>query len=204
MRESLSDDKLIKRFCYCFVLLVLIFTIITVVSYYCFPSGILINKQSANFELSESIAINFISIVGWNMISIICIFIASFFSKKRSTERKFISVGYTVLFSLVVINAVTLGTWSFSVYRPEVSLFNRILGFFNVFNNSGLVEMLGQTLIVCSLANMSVIRVCNRKVEMRKFKGYRFTISEKISILIGLLLVLLGALIESIAIQNGI
>jgi hypothetical protein len=51
----------------------------------------------------------------YNMLSIILIFSGSLFGTRKEDEQDYLSLGYLAFFATICINAITLGTWSFSV-----------------------------------------------------------------------------------------
>ncbi|MHC5248442.1 hypothetical protein [Enterococcus sp. LJL90] len=103
---------------------------------------------------------------------------------------------------LIAINAVTLGTWSFSVERAAVPLVERIFGLFHFTQNAGLIEMFGQMLILCSLATISIVKVSGKEVITKKFRDIRLASPEIIVVCFGVGLMFLGAFIEGLAIQK--
>lgn len=202
LREKITSDKLYERIFYCTIVFLVIFISVVILSYYLLPAGLLVGKQSADFEITDNLLANTIRIFMWNLISVICIFIGSLFSKKTKKDNNYMSTGYTVFFVLIIINAITLGTWSFSVKREAVSLIDRIFGFFNITENAGLIEMIGQLLILCSLAKISIVRTCGKVTETSRLRNIKLAGKEKIAVLLGFLLIFVGALVEGIAIKS--
>jgi len=83
-----------------------------------------------------------------------------------------------------------------------VPLIERIVGIFNIINNGGLLEMLGQIFIVTSLANISIVLINVKKITTKKLSDIKLNKCEKIAVLIGIILIYVGALIESISIVS--
>lgn len=101
-----------------------------------------------------------------------------------------------------MINAIVLGTWSFSATdQSAIPLLDRIIGTFDIIHRAGLWEMMGQLTIVSALAHIAIILTYGKTTIMHKFKDIKLFKSEKIACLIGLILMLMGAIIESIAIN---
>ena len=75
---------------------------------------------------------------------------------------------------------------------------------FNIIHHSALWEMMGQLVITCALARISFVRTNGKIVESSPFRNIRLSKTEVIAIIIGLLLMITGALIESYAIINNI
>lgn len=202
IRAKLASEQLAERICYTTLCFCGIFFPLLIFSYYFLPEALLRGKTGATFEMTGNLLSHTLQIFRWNLLSVGCLLIGSLFSKKTKKEKHYFSTGYTVFFVLIAINAITLGTWSFSVESVAVPLTKRIIGLFQVNKNAGLIEMFGQLLILCSLANISLVRVCGKEIQTRKFSAIKLTTSEKIGTLLGLLLIFVGALIESHTILN--
>ena len=114
----------------------------------------------------------------------------------------YVSFGYYCFVLFVIINAITLGTGSFSEVVVDVALFERIISMFHITKHAGLVEMLGQVLIACSLANMSLVMTDGKQTTTRKLKEINYTKTEIAVFAFGLIIMFLGALIESNTIIN--
>jgi hypothetical protein len=111
-------------------------------------------------------------------------------------------IGYTVFFTLIAINAIYLGTWSFSVVSGAIPLVNRIIGTFDLARRAGLWEMSGQICILCATAKISLVLIDVKETSIRSWRTVRLSKQEIITTIIGLILMLLGALIESYSIIN--
>ena len=202
IKGKLKSDNLLERITFCIICFFGLFLTVTILSYFLLPEGVLMGKQSANFETSVNIFSSSMQIFMWNMISVIVIVIGSLFAQKKVEDKNYLSIGYTAFFVLIIINAVTLGTWSFSVQTESVPLIERIVGIFNIINNGGLLEMLGQIFIVTSLANISIVLINVKKITTKKLSDIKLNKCEKIAVLIGIILIYVGALIESISIVS--
>ena len=202
IKRKLKSDNLIERITFCIICFFGLFLTVTILSYFLLPEGVLIGKQSANFEMSANIFCSSIQIFMWNMISVTVIVIGSLFAQKKIEDKNYLSIGYTAFFVLTIINAVTLGTWSFSVQTEAVPLIERLVGFFNIINNGGLLEMLGQLFVVTSLASISIVLISAKKTTTKKLSDIKLNKYEKIGVLIGITLIYIGALIESISIVS--
>ena len=100
----------------------------------------------------------------------------------------------------IILNAITLGTWSFTVNTNSVPLMERVLRTFDIMHNAGLLEMYGQLLITCALAMKYLVMTEGKNTTTRKIRDLRMERSEIITIIGGLLLMFAGALVESHAI----
>ena len=198
IREKLTSDKLFERIITLTIIFLLVFFGVTILSYYLLPEGFLLNKNNGtNFNTSTNIIICTLQIFAWNMISVVAIFIGSLFSKKNNDKQQYLSLSYLVFIVLILLSAITLGTWSFSVNTESVPLLERIISMFNITERAGLVELYGMLLITCSLANKSLVMSIKNKTITKKMKDIKWNKKEIICAICGMLLMLIAAFIES-------
>ena len=198
IREKLTSDKLFDRIITLTIIFLLVFFGVTILSYYLLPEGFLLNKNNGtNFNTSTNIIICTLQIFAWNMISVVAIFIGSLFSKKNNDKQQYLSLSYLVFIILILLSAITLGTWSFSVNTESVPLLERIISMFNITERAGLVELYGMLLITCSLANKSLVMSIKNKTITKKMKDIKWNKKEIICAICGMLLMLIAAFIES-------
>lgn len=172
-------------------------------SYFFLPEGLLKNKNPMqNWDNSDNTLILALQIFLFNLLSVIIIFLASLFGQKKIDDENFLSVGYMVFFTLISINSVVLGTWSFSVDTEAVPILDRVIGVFDIAHRAGLWEMAGQLLICCAIAHISIIQSKGTETVKRSFKDIRLSNSEKAALLIGIVFMVIGALVESFSINS--
>lgn len=199
IKNNLTSNNIFIRIITSFILMISIFILTTILSYYLLPSGFLLSKNNlTNFEVSNNIFVCTIQIFSYNMISILIIIFGSFFAKKKN--GCYLSYGYIGLFLLIIMNGITLGTWSFTSNFVSVPLFERIIRTFDIMKNAGFLEMLGQLFICTSISNISLVRIAGKEVNLRKIKDIKLSKIEIIIFLLGFCLMFAGALIESRAI----
>ena len=198
IREKLTSDKLFERIITLTIIFLLVFFGVTILSYYLLPEGFLLNKNNGtNFNTSTNIIICTLQIFAWNMISVVAIFIGSLFSKKNNDQQQYLSLSYFVFIVLILLSAITLGTWSFSFKTESVPLLERIISMFNITERAGLVELYGMLLITCSLANKSLVMSIKNKTITKKMKDIKWNKKEIICAICGMLLMLIAAFVES-------
>ena len=198
IREKLTSDKLFERIITLTIIFLLVFFGVTILSYYLLPEGFLLNKNNGtNFNTSTNIIICTLQIFAWNMISVVAIFIGSLFSKKNNDQQQYLSLSYFVFIVLILLSAITLGTWSFSFKTESVPLLERIFSMFHITERAGLVELYGMLLITCSLANKSLVMSIKNKTITKKMKDIKWNKKEIICAVCGMLLMLIAAFIES-------
>lgn len=205
IRRKLSSKNLKERmFCAAAVFFVLFFGIV-LLSYFFLPEGFLKNKNPMqSWDNSKNTLVLALQIFFYNLVSVLIIFLASLFAQKKAGEENFLSVGYMAFFTLISINALVLGTWSFSVEREAVPLLSRVVGVFDIAHRAGLWEMSGQLLICCAVAHISVIRSSGAKTAKRSFKEIGLSNSEKTAALVDIAFMLIGAVVESISINSSV
>ena len=196
IRKKLYSDNVWSRIAMLICIFCFAFFGVTIISYYLLPKGFLSNQSNMkDFETSTSLLVCTLQIFFFNMISVLCILVASIFSRKKG--EIYVSSGYYCFVLFVIINAITLGTGSFSEVFVDVALFERIISMFHITKHAGLVEMLGQVLIACSLANKSLVMTDGKQTTTRKLKEINYTKTEIAVFAFGLIIMFLGALIES-------
>jgi len=196
IRKKLYSDNVWSRIAMLICIFCFAFFGVTIISYYLLPKGFLSNQSNMkDFETSTSLLVCTLQIFFFNMISVLCILVASIFSRKKG--EIYVSSGYYCFVLFVIINAITLGTGSFSEAVVDVALFERIISMFHITKHAGLVEMLGQVLIACSLANKSLVMTDGKQTTTRKLKEINYTKTEIAVFAFGLIIMFLGALIES-------
>jgi len=136
------------------------------------------------------------------MLSVLVIALGSLFGTKKEGEVNYFSNGYLAFFTLICINGVVLGTWSFSMKSEPVSLPGRILRTFDFAHRAGLWEMMGQLLIACSAAHIATVLTNGKRPMTRKIGDIRLSRPERIAFIIEIILMLIGAMVESIAIAG--
>ena len=198
IRKKLTSDKLFERIITLTIIFLLVFFGVTILSYYLLPEGFLLNKNNGtNFNTSTNIIICTLQIFAWNMISVVAIFIGSLFSKKNNDQQQYLSLSYFVFIVLILLSAITLGTWSFTFKTESVPLLERIISMFHITERAGLVELYGMLLITCSLANKSLVMSIKNKTITKKMKDIKWNKKEIICAICGMLLMLIAAFIES-------
>lgn len=200
-RKNLTSENLYIRIAATYILFMAIFFTITVFSYLFLPEGLLRGKQPAqNWDTSTHLLVSTLQIFLFNQLSVVMILIGNTFSSRKNPEQNYLPIGYLVFFTQISINAVTLGTWSFSVITEAVPLLDRIVRTFDILHRAGLWEMSGQLLILCATAKISIIMTDGNKTSVRSWKEVSLSKQEVFILFVGLIFMLTGAFIESFSI----
>lgn len=203
IKEKMISEKLSTRILWLTIVFVVIFYGVTIFSYFLLPDGFLLKKNNVtNFKTSENFIICAVQIFSYNMISIAVIIFGSLFAHKKEGEKGYKSYGCLGFLVFIILNAITLGTWSFTVNTNSVPLMERIIRTFDIMHNAGLLEMYGQLLITSALMTKYLVMTEGKNTTTRRLKDLKIETSEIITFICGLLLMFAGALIESNAIVS--
>lgn len=184
------------------LLFLVVFFGVTIISYYFLPEGILKSKNPLqNWETSSNTFSLILQIFFYNMLSVLFIILGSLFGQKKESKTNYFSIGYVAFFTQICISGVVLGTWSFSMAGEAIPIFDRILGIFDFIHTAGLWEMMGQLLITCAIAQMAIILTNGKKTVTRKIRDIHLKRAEKLVLMTGFALMMIGAIIESVAIN---
>jgi len=202
LREKLTNNSLKVRIIFTVILFLVMFMGIMIASYYLLPEGLLKNNHPLQgWETSSNIFILSLQIFFYNMLSVLVIILGSLFGQKKEEETNYFSYGYLAFFALICVNGIVLGTWSFSVESLPVPLLGRIIRTFDLIHRAGLWEMMGQLLITCSTAHIATVLTSGKNTTTRKIRDISLTSPERIVIVTGFVFMLIGAVVESIAIN---
>lgn len=203
IKAKLTSDDVRVRVGTAALLFLVLFFGVTVISYFLLPQGILKNKHPLQqWETSSNTLILVLQIFFYNLLSVLVILAGNLFASKKESEIRYFPTGYTAFFLLVCINGVVLGTWSFSVESEAVPLLDRLLRTFDLVHRAGLWEMTGQLFVVTATAQIAIVRTSDGETRTGKFSDIRLQKSEKIILALGIAFILVGALVESIAINT--
>ena len=201
IREGMISDRVSERILWLTLVFFLVFFGTTILSCYLLPEGFLRRKNAiGDFQTSENLFLCAAQIFLYNMLSVAFLFFGSAFARKKEDQKTYRSYGQVGFFVFVLLNAVTLGTWSFTGNPNSVPLGERLLRTFDIAHNAGLLEMYAQLLITSALATKYLVMTEGRKTTTRKLREIPFRKSEGVALLCGFLLMLAGALVESRAI----
>lgn len=201
-REKLSSNSLKERIIYSVILFFVLFFGAMFISYFLLPEGLLKNKNPLqSWDTSDNTLILTLQIFFYNLLSVLAIVLASLFGQKKESEANYLSIGYVAFFTLISINGLVLGTWSFSVESEAVPLLGRITRTFDLVHRAGLWEMMGQLLVTCAIAHIATVLTSGKNTVTRKIREIRLKNSEKAALMVGIVFILIGAVIESISIN---
>ena len=201
IKDGMISDKVSQRILWLTIAFFIAFFGITILSYYLLPEGFLLRKNRiSDFKTSENFFLCTAQIFLYNILSVAFIFVGSMFVKRNEGEKAYRSYGRIGFFVFILLNAVTLGTWSFTGNTNSVPLAARLLRTFDIVHNAGLLEMYGQLLITSALATKYLVMTEGRKTSTRSIQEIPFSKSEILTLICGFLLMFAGALVESRAI----
>ncbi|MEA4908322.1 MAG: hypothetical protein VB089_11915 [Anaerolineaceae bacterium] len=202
LHEKLSSDSLRERISWSVILFLILFFGVTIISYVALPEELLKNKHPLqNWENSDNAVILTLQIFFYNLMSVGVIILAGLFGTKKEEQTHYLSLGYQAFFTLICLNAVILGTWSFSSASDPIPLPGRILRTFDLVHRGGPWEMMGQLLVACSTAHIATVLSSGKHTVTRKIREIRLSRPDKIAFGAGITCMFLGAVVESISIH---
>lgn len=208
LKAKLVSEKLTDRILWTLLSFLVVFTLVTVVSYYLLPEGILRSRNPAQkWETSPRLLFSTLQILSYNLMSVGFILLGNLFASRKNPSEVYFPLGYSVFFVLIIINAITLGTWSFAVESPAVPLLERLLGMTIIFQRGGLWEIMGQLLILCGTAKFALVLIDGKTTQTRHWTTLQINTTEIVVVVLGLVLMLIGAFVESqsiIQVQGGV
>lgn len=182
---------------------VLWFFVVSIISYFALPEGILrssneakdIAEQASFWPLAMSILIR-------NMFPALGLCIGCLVSIQiKKVNYPFAYLG---LFTMFSINGVTLGTWSFSQAASAAPpLWDRMVRSFDLIHRAGLWEMTGLCLMVAALSNAAIIQIIDGKAVANP-KNFKLTKADWLCLACGILLLVIAAMVESSASLSGL
>jgi len=181
-----------------FVFFYALFFVVVTISYYTLPEGFLRSKNTIlDFALSVAFWPRLAQLLGYNLISALAILFFNYLTY-QSTRLGHIPSGYFMIGIVFVLNAITLGTWSFTVTSVAPNLAQRLLRQFDLPRRSGFWEMSGLLLITCASCELAYKRK-NRQQSDRP--SALLCKSEKATVLTGFGLMACGAIVETWSIR---
>lgn len=197
VKKNIMNEKETTRIIFSFIFFFAVFSLITCISYYLLPQGFLFTKNSLlDWETPDNSLLAAFQIFAFNGLSVIAIVIANFFLFPNK-ENPLSSMGYYILFIQFVLNAITLGTWSFTAVKEiEPELIYRFMRVFSI-QRAGIWEMSGQLLIACATARMAILREGKEDIFNYQRRCKKLSKTEILIIIIGITFMVIGAYIEA-------
>jgi hypothetical protein len=197
-RGWITNESVIKRFAVIFVLFFLVFYSLVILSQLYLPEGILRGKNSGDvFDTSSNLWISSFQIFSWNMLSVGILMIANLFAYRKNEDAPFVSYGILSMMVWAIIDGITLGTNSFGIQRDNTDLPQKLLGTFDLLHRAGMWELTGLICIASVFQQKSLILTTNKTTIKKKFGQLKFTKADFCVLILGLLLMMVGAIIES-------
>lgn len=200
-KNILSSESTGRRFIAIVLTFFLIFYSMVILSHLFLPEGILRGKNSGDFfDTSKNIWISSLQILSWNMISVVILFVSSLFAYRKNETDSYISCGILCMITWAVIDGLTLGTNSFGVQRENMELMRKLISTFDLANHAGMWELVGLNCIASAFQQKSLILSTKKVTITKKISQLKFTRSDILFLVLGLALMIMGAIIESASI----
>lgn len=201
LKDNLADPRLLHRIGWTALTAAILFAVVTSLSYFLLPEGLLRNQHPLhNWNLSPVGWISSLQIFTFNLLSVVVMLSGNLFAQSKASQQRPFPIGLTAFFVLITIDALVLGTWSFSVIQPSVDLLHRFLRTFDLAHRGGLWEITGQMLIACATTGLARFITVDGKTTFLPLNAIRLSRAEWVAMLLGLGLMAVGAAIESAAI----
>lgn len=200
--EIIFGEKALWRIIAITIIFFTFFYISIIISQLFLPEGFLKEKTiGGNLDTSStSVVISTLQIFLYNMISVVFIIIASAFAKRKNKEDVYCSYGINALIVLSVIDGVVLGTNSFGIDVENMPLFKKIISTFNIVTNAMMWEIMGLVLITSFLANKAIVLTTGKETYLREKECWKYYKKEWIIFALGIILIFIGAFVESVKI----
>jgi len=175
--------------------------IVMALSYFLLPDAFLRGKHLivSRLEFSPTLWITTLQIFGYNLISTSLIIGANLIVQKfRISMGKFVPIGYAAFWSIIILCALYLGTWSFEIVTESPSLYFRLIRAFDVFHHSGFFEISAYLLAAAVSFRFALWYSDGKKIiKSKKWKDIKLAASEKIIFILIFVLLFCSAFIES-------
>lgn len=197
----LTSQSVWKRFVSMYLMFFLVFYSMVVISQLILPEGILRGRNTGNlFETSTNIWLSSLQIFSWNMLSIIVLMIANLFAYRSDEREPYVSYGFMSMIVWAIIDGVTLGTNSFGIHRENTELLVKLLGTFDLLHRAGMWELTGLVCIASVFQQKSIVLTTKKITTVKKFRELNYTKADLCFLILGLTLMIIGAIIESLGI----
>lgn len=199
--DGTVDDNIYKRTGWMYVSFLLIYISVTMVSYFLLPDGILRGKNPvvSALELSPDLWVSTLQIFGYNLIPTFSVIGCNLLAQASMVSKeKFVPVGYKVFWTIIVVAALILGTWSFEVVTSAPSLCSRLIRGFDILHHAMFYELSAYLLAAVTSFKFTLQYSDGKKIiSSKKWKSIKLTTSEKIIFVLAFVLLFWGAFIES-------
>jgi len=199
MIEHLTGSNLLRRFTFMWVLSFSIFFLAWVTSYLALPQGVLRGKLPSTWLFGEDVDV---------LSTFLKVFITNFvvggivFSLGNLFRVGNVPLGYVAIWGQILIFGVFKGTNSF-IY-PYETMFASFIGFLR----TGLWEFTAYMLMTCSTIDLAIYRqeswVSSKVTKIKQWSDLKLSKAEKTIYALGVLVLLLSAYLEALAIFNVI
>jgi hypothetical protein len=199
MFEYLTGSNMLRRFILMWALSFSIFFLAWTVSYLILPQGVLRGKLPSTWLFGEDVDV---------LSTFLKIFITNFiiggviFSLCNLFRVGNVPLGYVAIWGQIIIFGMLKGTNSF-IY-PYETMFASFIGFLR----TGLWEFTAYILMTCSTIDLVIYRqeswISNKVTKIRQWSDLKLSEVEKRVYVLGILILLLSACLEALAIFNVI
>jgi hypothetical protein len=199
--NGVTDESIWKRIVWMYVSFFVLLVLVTVLSYFLLPEGILRGKHPliSALELSPNLGVSTLQVFGYNLFFTLLVIGANLIARQSrlSTERS-VPLGYLAFWGITVTSGLYIGTWSQEVISLAPPLCHRLLRIFDIAHRAALWE-LSAYLLAATTSFKFTLRYTDgtREVARRSWRDVTLTTAEWILFVLAFVLLLCGAFIES-------
>lgn len=154
------------------------------------------------WSLSPSPLWGGVQIFCYNLLPTLLILVSNLFAASGKRSEYCLPSGYAVLLTLFALYGLLTGTWSFQMAETPLPFVQRILRMFRPWEASGLAELGAYTLIAAATSGIAIVKTRSGITTVSRLRDIRLTGGEALTLLLGLLLLLSAALLESTGIHR--
>jgi hypothetical protein len=200
--NGVTDESIYERIGWMYASFFLLFVLVTILSYFLLPEGILRGKHPiiSRLEFSSNLWTLTLQIFGYNLILTFLIIGANLLgNQSKLSKEQFVPMGYLLFWVQTALFAVYLGTWSLGVDLVAPPLHRRILvRLFDIAHNAGLLEFSAYLLAATTSFRFTLWYSDGKKiVASRNWRDVTLAMSERILLALAFVLLLCAAYIES-------
>lgn len=199
--NGVTDESVYRRIGWMYVSFFLLYALVTVLSYYLLPEGVLRGKHPiiSRFQFSPNVWVSTLQIFGYNLIPATLIIAGNLLAQQsRLVQERFVPIGYMAFWGLTIVFAVITGSWSFDVVTAAPPLHYRFGRMFDILHHSGLLEFSAYLLAAVTSFKFTLWYSDRKKIiASREWRGVNLTKSEKAFLILAFVLLFCGAYIES-------
>ncbi|MDR1794675.1 MAG: hypothetical protein LBR25_04715 [Erysipelotrichaceae bacterium] len=204
--KTIMSTQLKKRVFFTFLFGLGYFFLVAALSYYLLPDGFLLQKNNATMgwdALTNPFG-EMVLILAYNSFSYIVLVLLNQYPYPY--RKPFFTISFLVMFTLLTWQGITIGTFSFTqavYFVPDLT--TRLFRNFDLLHRAALWELCGQLMFLASTARSAIAKEEDGQLSFFKaFKQFKLSKAEKLALISAVLMVIVAAIVEGMAIFKGV